>query len=149
MTSVKFDGCTAGVKTSDGIPMKKPWTIKTNTHCLHNFLDGRICSCTVEHAEGRGRSLKNTESGYTYVMTDLIHTAFAYAVSVQEKVASALIRKYAVNAVWRETVEEELRQWDIGYKADLVKAGLLAASQIGKVKRKCGPSNVSSVTSRL
>ena len=66
--------------------MEKPWTVKTNMHCLHNYLDGRVCSCTVQHAEGRGRNLKNTES-YTYIMTDLIHKAFAYAVSVQEKVA--------------------------------------------------------------
>ena len=90
MTSVKFDGCAVGVKTTDGIPMKTPWTVKTNMHCLHNYLDGRVCSCTVQHAGGRGRNLKNTES-YTYIMTDLIHKAFAYAVSVQEKVAETRI----------------------------------------------------------
>ena len=90
MTSVKFDGCAVGVKTIDGIPMKKPWTVKTNMHCLHNYLDGRVCSCAVQHAEGRGRNLKNTES-YTYIMTDLIHKAFAYAVSVQEKVVQTRI----------------------------------------------------------
>ena len=82
MTSVKFDGCAVGVKTSDGVPMKKPWTIK--------YLDGTVCSCTVQHAEGRGRNLRNTES-YTYIMTDLIHKAFAFAVSVQEKVACAVV----------------------------------------------------------
>ena len=27
---VKFDGCAVGVKTVGGVPMKKPWTIKTN-----------------------------------------------------------------------------------------------------------------------
>ena len=90
MTSVKFDGCAVGVKTTDGIPMKKPWTVKTNMHCLQNYLDGRVCSCAVQHAEGRGRNLKNTES-YTYIMTDLIHKAFAYAVSVQEKVVQTRI----------------------------------------------------------
>ena len=59
-------------------------------HCLHNYLDGRVCSCAIQHGEGRGRNLKNTES-YTYIMTDLIHKAFAYAVSVQEKVVQTRI----------------------------------------------------------
>ena len=86
MTPIKFDGFAAGVKTVDGDPMKKPWTIKANMRCLHNYLDGRDCSCTVERAEGRGLNLKNTDS-YTYVMTDLIHKAFAYAVAAQSKVA--------------------------------------------------------------
>ena len=35
MTPVKFDGCAGSVKTVDGIPIKKPWTIKTNIRCLH------------------------------------------------------------------------------------------------------------------
>ena len=47
MTSVKFDGCAVGVKTTDGIPMKKPWTVKTNMHCLHNYLDGRVVNSNL------------------------------------------------------------------------------------------------------
>ena len=78
-------------------------------HCLHNYLDGRICSCNVEHAEGRGANLKNTET-YTYVMTDLIHKAFAYAASVQERTALSLV------AVMAEPLEKILRraksEWD-------------------------------------
>ena len=70
------------------LSMKKPWTIKANMHCLHKYLDGRVCLCTVEHAEGGGLNLKNTES-YTCVMTDLVHKEFAYAVSVQGKVLSS------------------------------------------------------------
>ena len=62
-----------------------------NHHALPSqMLHGRVCSCTDEHAEARGLNLKNTES-YTYVMTDLIHKAFAYAVSVQSKVAHTLV----------------------------------------------------------
>ena len=79
MTPVEFDGCAVGVKTVDGVPRKKPRTIKTNMRYLHNYLDGRVCACTVGHAEGRGLNL-----------TDLVQKAFAYAVSVQSKVAIAL-----------------------------------------------------------
>ena len=37
ITPVKFDGCAVGVKTTDGISMKKPWTVKTNMQCLHSY----------------------------------------------------------------------------------------------------------------
>eukprot|EP00975_Prorocentrum_lima_P008935 1904717-Prorocentrum_lima.AAC.1 len=29
-----FDGCMYGIKTNDGVPMLKPWTIKTNCPVL-------------------------------------------------------------------------------------------------------------------
>ena len=41
------------------------------------------------------------------------------------------IRKYAVKAVWQETLEEELRQREIGHEEDLVKAGLLVGCPDG------------------
>ena len=145
MTSVKFDGCAVGVKTSDGVPMKKPWTIKTNMHCLHNYFDGRVCSCTVQHAEGRGRNLKNTES-YTFIMTDLIHKAFAYAVSVQEKVAGALVATMAGPMPVEKAFKTVRSAFDARYYKDVPLAQVDYGSDYilhdGKVKAEVIPDEL-------
>ena len=57
------------------MPIKKPWTIATNNSILRNSFADMECTCTVEHAPGRGEDLKQTEA-YTYDVTDLIHTSF-------------------------------------------------------------------------
>ncbi|CAJ1404942.1 unnamed protein product [Effrenium voratum] len=56
----KLDGCTVGVKSETGRPMKKPWTIKTSLIGLANALRRR---CPGDHDErlGGGRAEK---SGY-------------------------------------------------------------------------------------
>ena len=67
-----FDGCAVGLKSSSGIPIRKPWTVATNHEKLGNRLSQFRCKCTVKHYPGRGEDLKRTEE-YTFRMTDAIH----------------------------------------------------------------------------
>ena len=76
LTTYNFDGCSFGTVSLDGAPIKKPWTVATGNATLGNALAAHCCTCTVEHAQGRGESLKRTES-YSFKMTDLIHRSFA------------------------------------------------------------------------
>ena len=67
-----FDGCAVGLKSSSGLPIRKPWTVATNHEALGNRLAQFRCKCTVKHQPGRGEDLKRTEE-YTFKMTDAIH----------------------------------------------------------------------------
>ena len=67
-----FDGCAVGLKSSSGLPIRKPWTVATNHEALGNRLAQFRCKCTVKHQPGRGEDFKRTEE-YTFKMTDAIH----------------------------------------------------------------------------
>ena len=67
-----FDGCAVGLKSTSGIPIRKPWTVATNHEKLGTRLSQFRCKCTVKHYPGRGEDLKRTEE-YTFRMTDAIH----------------------------------------------------------------------------
>ena len=67
-----FDGCAVGLKSTSGIPIRKPWTVATNHEKLGARLSQFRCKCTVKHYPGRGEDLKRTEE-YTFRMTDAIH----------------------------------------------------------------------------
>ena len=70
-----FDGCATGLADSKGDPIRKAWTVATSLNPLGRELSQFRCTCRVEHAQGRGESLRRTES-YTFQMTDAIHRAF-------------------------------------------------------------------------
>ena len=82
MDQVTFDGCMIGVVDVRGAPIKKPWKIRTNLEPLIKSFTNMQCDESHEHAEGRGESLKSTET-YTFQMTDIdmIHRAFGVAIS--------------------------------------------------------------------
>ena len=123
MTSCKFDGCAMDHKDQ------------------HALLHKRVCSCTVQHAEGRGRNLKNTES-YTYIMTDLIHKAFAYAVSVQEKVASALVTIMAEPMPVKKALNTVRSAFDARFYKDVPLARVDFLLHDGKVKAEIIPARL-------
>ena len=56
-------------------PIKKPWTIATNLSSLGCEISKFQCDHSHEHVQGRGKDLKATER-YTFIMTDLVHSAF-------------------------------------------------------------------------
>ena len=58
----------------DNLPIKKPWTVATTHEGIGKVLSEFQCSCNMQHAEGRGKFLRETQS-YTYMMTDAIHAA--------------------------------------------------------------------------
>ena len=80
MSQVTFDGCMIGVVDVHGVPIRKPWKICTNLEPILKSFESKQCSEDHEHAEGRGESLKRTET-YTFQMTDMIHRAFGVAVA--------------------------------------------------------------------
>lgn len=72
MKMYDFDGCAVGLKSSTGLPIRKPWTVATSHEELGNRLSQFRCQCTTKHQPGRGEDLKRTEE-YTFRMTDAIH----------------------------------------------------------------------------
>ena len=69
-----------GVVDVRDTPIKKPVKIRTNLEPLVKSFAHLQCDESHEHAEGRGESLKRTET-YTFQMTDVIHGAFGVAIS--------------------------------------------------------------------
>ena len=80
MEQVTFDGCMVGVVDVHGVSIRKPWKICANLPSLIESFESLQCDGNHEHAEGRGESLKRTES-YTFRMTDMIHRAFGVSVA--------------------------------------------------------------------
>ena len=81
MRQVTFDGCMVGVVDVHGVPIRKPWKINTNLEPVIKSFNSKQRDESHEHAEGRGESLKRTETYYTFQMTDMIHRAFGVAVT--------------------------------------------------------------------
>ena len=69
LVAYSFEGCAVGLRGKDELPITKPWTVATNHEGIGLALSRFRCSCTSDHAEGRGRHLRETQS-YTYRMTD-------------------------------------------------------------------------------
>ena len=118
-----FDGCAVGLKGKDNLPIKKPWTVATTHEEIGKALSEFQCSCNMQHAEGRGKFLRETQS-YTYVMTDAIHAAFrSRSQAISTCCIAALIRPadmkhMAVNFVPQvepavmPTVRDRIAAWE-------------------------------------
>ena len=74
-----FHGCAYGLVSKAastlGMPIKKPWTVATNSAALRAVLD-RHCSKDHEHIQCGGTDLRRTEE-YTDELVDVIHDGFA------------------------------------------------------------------------
>ena len=72
---VHFDGCMLGLKSRKGNPIRKPWSIATNSQCLIQELRGCLCCGHKYHDPCAGSETKRTEN-YTELMVNKIHKAF-------------------------------------------------------------------------
>ena len=77
LRKVDFHGCAVGLKSSEGQPIKKPWTVATNSFVLREALKKKRCECDVPHALAEGKETKRTGS-YPSPMARLVHKAFQY-----------------------------------------------------------------------
>ena len=76
MQSVDFHGCMFGLKSrSSGLPIKKPWTIVSNSSRILHQLRDKKCRSHPEHAPCEGSDTKATEE-YTDSMARSIHDGF-------------------------------------------------------------------------
>ena len=62
LTPIMVDGCQLGVTSKDGIPILKPWQIRTNSPGLIKALEGRRCKREHAHQECSGQHTER--SGY-------------------------------------------------------------------------------------
>ncbi len=73
-----YNGCMYGLTsenpTTHGMPLKKSWTIASNTRHLGQHLN-MCCDGTHKHAIVKGRDAKLSE-GYTHAMVTQIHNSF-------------------------------------------------------------------------
>ena len=73
---VKVHGCALGLKSVvNGMPIKKPWTLKTDVPTIVEELEKYICPGNHEHTPCAGKDTKLTES-YTPEMVAVVHRAF-------------------------------------------------------------------------
>jgi hypothetical protein len=75
---VVFDGCMLGLTHSDGISIKKPWRISSNSACVTSMFEGVRCDRTHTHRHCRGKVAKNSEQ-YTPAFVGLVHEGFLNA----------------------------------------------------------------------
>ena len=85
-----FDGRAVGLKGKDNLPIKKPWTVATTHEEIGKALSEFQCSCNMQHAEGRGKFLRETQS-YTYTMTDTIHAAFRSRIQSSQAISTCCV----------------------------------------------------------
>ena len=94
LKSYSFHGCMLGTTDDEGIPIKKSWTVATSMSEVGNELIQFQCDGNHHHAQGRGKSLKNTESyTYTFQFTETVRMqSFESGSSLCSKAA----RKYVI-----------------------------------------------------
>ena len=86
----QLHGCAYGLQNRKGNPMKKPWSICTNSHSVATRLTWK-CDGTHKHEEARGIDCKLSE-GYTDMLAQEVHSALAHAfVSPVSSPASATL----------------------------------------------------------
>ena len=80
---VTFHGCQLGIESinpaTEGMPIKKPWTIYTNCEGILKRFIKYQCDGSHEHAECRGVDAKNTEN-YSEKFVQLVHQGFSEGV---------------------------------------------------------------------
>ena len=72
---IHFDGCMLGLYSRKGNPIRKPWSIATNSECMIKEFQGCLCCGHKTHDPCAGSETKRTE-GYTETMVGMIHRAF-------------------------------------------------------------------------
>ena len=97
-------------KNSDGIPIKKPWTIATDLPSLGYELSKFQCDHSYEHVQGRGKDLKATER-YTFKMTDLVHSVFRTATFEAHHVIAAVCLRSPATMAGPPENAETLTSW--------------------------------------
>ena len=70
----KFDGCAIGLKSANGVLIRKPWLIMTNCEAIVRRIGGHLCTGNHEREGCRGRSAVRSAS-YMWVSGDVIHKA--------------------------------------------------------------------------
>ena len=80
-----------GTVDTDGTPIKKPWTVATSMHEIGMELSKYQCDGSHDHVQGRGKSLKATES-YTFEFTDCVHNSFCRKATPARKFVVAIIQ---------------------------------------------------------
>ena len=77
---VEVDGCMLGLKSTEGVPMKKGWTLQTNLSWLAHTMHGRLCDGRHRHQTVGGKETARTAL-YTVQMAYLVHIAIGiYAI---------------------------------------------------------------------
>ena len=83
LSKVRFDGCMYGLvaqrRGCEGIPMRKSWTVMTNSTELPKQLC-KVCDKSHRHVIVMGQDTKRTE-GYTPSIVDSIHHAWTAEVA--------------------------------------------------------------------
>ena len=83
MQMCKFSGCSLGLVSKSGLPIRKPWTVATTCRQLREELGKHECPGSEAHPVHQpcaGQETKSTE-GYTDSMARLIHEAFRQSCS--------------------------------------------------------------------
>ena len=94
LKSVKVHGCALGLKSVvNSMPIKKPWTLKTDVPTIVEELEKYKCPGDHEHHPCAGKDTKLTES-YTPEMVAVIHGSFKQFLS-KERLA---VKHQHVNA---------------------------------------------------
>ena len=94
---VKVHGCALGLRSVvNGMPIKKPWTLKTDVPTIVEELEKYTCPGNHEHTPCAGKDTKLTES-YTPEMVAVVHRAFKKFLSGSSN--SARLHKHVNAAV--------------------------------------------------
>ena len=87
MRPARFDGCALGLKSPEGVPMRKPWAVAANDEFLADALEDRRCPGCENHARVAGNPTKGTQS-YPLEMVRLIRSRWQEPCLNQERVSS-------------------------------------------------------------
>eukprot|EP00972_Heterocapsa_arctica_P083750 12340969-Heterocapsa_arctica.AAC.1 len=78
MNKVKFHGCTVGLKSDEGVPMVKPWTVAADDSYVWQAFQDKKCPGPQEHPVHQrveGKLTKGTED-YAPEMVNMIHRSW-------------------------------------------------------------------------
>lgn len=88
LSRTNFHGCAFGLTSRIGNPIKKPWTISTNSVLFQSSVEKRICCNDHFHDVCCGIDTKESEN-YTFSMTRNVHKCFkSYCTSTRSAAIS-------------------------------------------------------------
>ena len=105
---VDFEGCAVGLRTKDGLPLKKPWRLKTTSQRIVNAFQSKRCRCQQTHARCEGAETTRSAM-YPAEMTHLIAEALCASRCAQQPVPAMPCKPTSSDAQPHREIEPHLK----------------------------------------
>ena len=105
---VEFDGCAVGLRPKKGVPIKKPWHVRTTSQRIVDAFKDKVCSCDHTHERCEGTETARSAM-YPPEMTFLITQALYLANCAQQHAPAMPCQPLSSEPQEHREVEQHLK----------------------------------------